>query len=252
MGCFNMRCAVTSVPIVVGTPVVMFRVGQHGRKPFSATGDNFVVCSLPRFGEYNDYGDIENETTDPRIHVINDRLGDLAEKMNYITKCDDDRWIDESMFILGNVYDEIVNWIDNSERNGLAGYTIKWRQEAQEKFARRLERHEKLKKFDETESDRLMGDLVMKSAYQEYAREYFYTTNSESYIWGELMEKDLTIGDEYFRWVRPLWHSAHTHHWDLKPSSYGGQDIECDEILRIKQMGIDYVRTLKARFEEDD
>ena len=81
MGSFNMRCAVTSVPIRAGTPVVLFRVGHHGRRPFSPHNDNFVVCSLPRFGNYNDYGDIENETTAEATHVINARLSKVAEEM---------------------------------------------------------------------------------------------------------------------------------------------------------------------------
>lgn len=67
MGCWNATCNVSNLPIFAGEKVVVIplvRVMEHA----SACNccyptDNFVPFAFPIFGEYNDYGGIENATT---------------------------------------------------------------------------------------------------------------------------------------------------------------------------------------------
>ena len=99
MGCFNMRCAATGVPIVHNTPVVMFDLcgayPHHVQKGLGLDkfGDQMAVMSMPRFGLYNDYGDIESEE-DRGWEWINSRLYLEAQQMTYVPKFEDGQYQD--------------------------------------------------------------------------------------------------------------------------------------------------------------
>ena len=54
MGCYDSVCSVSHIPIGAGDPVVLFYLGQREKSGQAAP------ITLPIFGNYNDYGDIED------------------------------------------------------------------------------------------------------------------------------------------------------------------------------------------------
>lgn len=67
MGCWNETCLVSNLPITVGDEVAMILlVPSHSfiNGCGYRNNDFFKPCCLPIFGEYNDYGSVENITND--------------------------------------------------------------------------------------------------------------------------------------------------------------------------------------------
>lgn len=70
MGCFNMKCALTHLPVREGDPVVMLiGIQPDASNVGSPSGvlnqrHVFQLLTTPLFGEYNDYGWIQNITKD--------------------------------------------------------------------------------------------------------------------------------------------------------------------------------------------
>lgn len=76
MGCWNATCNVSNLPIFAGEKVVVIplvRVMEGARATNCCyPTDNFVPYAFPIFGEYNDYGGVENATTleDNKNHLM--------------------------------------------------------------------------------------------------------------------------------------------------------------------------------------
>jgi hypothetical protein len=92
MGCFNGTCALSNLPIHVGEKVVFIPlIKTLGTKTkFFSCGatDNFIPLGFPIIGEYNDYGGIENATTDKNNK-------DFLYSFNYFYEtCDSDGYIE--------------------------------------------------------------------------------------------------------------------------------------------------------------
>ena len=61
MGCWNGTCAVSNLHITAGTPVTVFLLlEQRGSKSFCYSNALNDLCPVPFYGEYNDYGAVEN------------------------------------------------------------------------------------------------------------------------------------------------------------------------------------------------
>ncbi len=77
MGCFDFTCAISALPIAHGVPVVALMI-QEAR--FERYGP-WAIRSLPVYGEYNDYGSIENYPDDIRTRAWVESLKhDVIEK----------------------------------------------------------------------------------------------------------------------------------------------------------------------------
>lgn len=67
MGCFNGTCSLSNLPIFAGEKIVLIPLMKTiGKAQFNCcyATDNFTPLGFPIIGEYNDYGGIENATTD--------------------------------------------------------------------------------------------------------------------------------------------------------------------------------------------
>lgn len=67
MGCYNGTCGLTNLPIRNGDKIVLFIMRFHARRGEGGGGivyptDLYSPVTLPLYGEYNDYGGIENIT----------------------------------------------------------------------------------------------------------------------------------------------------------------------------------------------
>lgn len=74
MGCWNHTCAISSMPIMAGQPVMVI--------PAQKVGSSLTPFALPFKGEYNDYGFIEGDewTKHPQWAIIFDSLLETARK----------------------------------------------------------------------------------------------------------------------------------------------------------------------------
>lgn len=63
MGCWNTTCGISGLPIFPGEEVVVFLLTQNSMdfmENFVGINTYFDPCLLPFYGQYNDYGDVEN------------------------------------------------------------------------------------------------------------------------------------------------------------------------------------------------
>lgn len=67
MGCWNQTCSLTNLPITAGDEIVLIPLVENFGKPLVGlrydTNDNYEVLGFPIYGKYNDYGGIENTST---------------------------------------------------------------------------------------------------------------------------------------------------------------------------------------------
>jgi len=247
MGCFNMRCAVTGVPITVGTDVVVFRLGVDERRIHRTNGENYAICSLPRFGSYNDYGFIDHEAVDQRFYEINQKLDAKAKEMRLIG-IDNENWIDESMFILREVYDYITDvdydnkqsWVKDCET------VAQERQEAKEDLERSLHIWSEANK----EEDNLMNDLLLRNIFKGKLQDIYRVMYIDQYVWSDVIYDDREVGEIYYKSIYPIWTSTRKHHWEIMPSAYAGQSIDFDELITVRKISMKYLAELKKEYEE--
>ena len=86
MGCWNATCNISNLPIFAGEKVVLIplaKVKDDCEFNVCYPTDVFVPFGLPLFGEYDDYGGIENITTSEynKKHLI--------QNFNYFCSCND-------------------------------------------------------------------------------------------------------------------------------------------------------------------
>lgn len=122
MGCFNMSCAITNMPIMCGDKMVVALAGE---------GSQLNVKVLPMFfeAEYNDYGTFENADTDsfgykwfmrfiksPKTEehlqsIVRDGIEREVEEIEYPYQYDVSGA--RVIFVLKSVWDEIVTYQTN-------------------------------------------------------------------------------------------------------------------------------------------
>lgn len=89
-------------------------------------GHRFSVISMPRFGFYDDYGNIMTEEDHGRCW-INQQLKERAADLTFIPKFKDEEYSsaerklvnyeqDHRMFILREAYDSMIEYEDSSQR----------------------------------------------------------------------------------------------------------------------------------------
>lgn len=256
MGCFNMRCAVTGVPIVAGTDCVMIRIGWRKDQRYSCIEDFYAMCSLPRFGQYNDYGSIENEDEIPNWRSINMKLQEKAIEMEYVAEDDDRhhnydvRWMDEAMFILREVYDKIIAVDLDSRKYPLDIYATYG--DKRKAGIAKLEEDIKFYIEAKTDSTPLMTDLLCRQLLKREISEHYGMSQCEEYIWSDAVYDDRSVGELYHKYLYPLIISSYQHHWTIKPSVYAGQDVYPTEMLEIRDIGTKYLLKIQKEFEDDD
>lgn len=121
MGSWSVYCGISNISITDGNECVLLPLkkndGYHGYLPY-------LPATLPIFGEYNDYGDIENIKEDENTKLIEEHFGcEIQDFCNYITGNHD---VDKSkftnlkefkkwkyMFIDKKVYDYMSKHINN-------------------------------------------------------------------------------------------------------------------------------------------
>lgn len=80
MGCFNLMGSISHLPVCAGDDafcmIGVFRVGKDIESDTYAPGHSFSPLFLPVFGEYNDYGCLENVGKDENTKFICDFFGE--------------------------------------------------------------------------------------------------------------------------------------------------------------------------------
>jgi len=112
MGCFNVACSISNISINCGTRIafiplekVKYQNGPKGNISMIYTNCIYCPVTLPIFGEYDDYGGIEDIVRCKNVEVIEKKFGMDIQKF-----CDIDTMPYESgMFIHGEIYDLMVN-----------------------------------------------------------------------------------------------------------------------------------------------
>lgn len=267
MGCFNMRCAATGVPIVHNTPVVMFDLCgayphhvQQGLR-LDKFGDQMAVMSMPRFGLYNDYGDIESEE-DRGWEWINSRLYLEAQQMTYVPKFEDGQYQnakrqaddyeqDHRMFILRGAYEFMVEH-DNSDDTWYGDDFDTWgerREASQAEFLSILaQEDERSQELLAAGSEKVLVTAINRIRLDDVVRTAFSLGQEDQRIWLDLMTENPEVGMLYYKYIGKMRRSTHTAEWSLRPSMYSGQTVE-EEILVMRQIGTRY---LEGYFKETE
>lgn len=88
MGCWNATCNVSNLPIFWGDKVVLIPLvkvsSEHTKFNPCYPTDNFIPLGFPIFGEYDDYGRLEN------AHTTRWNEAHLRQFKYYFENCDDD------------------------------------------------------------------------------------------------------------------------------------------------------------------
>ena len=94
MGCWNGTCGITQMPIRAGERVALIfllenKYADHGGSGFCYSNNQYSPITMPIFGEYNDYGAIE-EISRRNKKVVFDHLMELIDNKQLIIKDDGD------------------------------------------------------------------------------------------------------------------------------------------------------------------
>lgn len=246
-----MRCAVTNVPLTVGTPVAVFRMGTQENARHRFTGDNYIFCTMPIFGNYDDYGGVE-DCEETGWDDINQSLQKAAHDMKFLAADEDDgRWLDEAMFIYRPVYDEIVKHDLDAGKSWREGFETMgdYRRHRIAEVRERIARYEYPNRTSNEQSDRMLADLMRQHIHKAELRELYYMGDSETYVWNDLVYDNPDVGELYVKYIAPLHRSAWVHQWEPMPSGYAGQDIDHKEIIKIREIGLDYLREQKREWD---
>lgn len=104
MGCFGINGCISKLPILYGDKCFLMigvsRKDESHDTPFLfGTGFFFTPIALPLFGDYDDYGRIENVRRDRNVEVIEDVLGDgINEIINAIDNSMAGRFSDDNVY----------------------------------------------------------------------------------------------------------------------------------------------------------
>jgi hypothetical protein len=129
MGSYSITCGISNLSIREGDKIVFFPLLKRkyslidGLENCSNLISNsgsyalFKLFSLPLFGQYNDYGDIENYEKDANYYILEKILKEYSSYENveqFITNINigDGKFNDlnvAGMFVLRNVYEHLVN-----------------------------------------------------------------------------------------------------------------------------------------------
>ncbi len=117
MGSFNVACSISNISIGAGDPVAYIPL-EIARYPYHIGDGNdmliythcfYAPVTLPIFGEYDDYGGVENIEKDRNTEIIEEHFGIPIDKVIAI-KRDGPAvgTISSGMFVLRKIYDIIV------------------------------------------------------------------------------------------------------------------------------------------------
>lgn len=102
MGCFNLQGFYSNLPITCGAKTVALLCAKYKKSDYEApiyATDYMEVIALPIFGEYNDYGTIENIVPSETTRLIEEKSGMKIEDFieNLASECN------------GKTYDELLD-----------------------------------------------------------------------------------------------------------------------------------------------
>ena len=94
MGCWNGTCGITQMPIKAGEKVALIflmenKYADHGGSGFCYSDNQYSPITIPIFGEYNDYGAIEEISRRNKTIVFNHLIELIDNKQLIITSTDD-------------------------------------------------------------------------------------------------------------------------------------------------------------------
>jgi len=145
MGSFNVACSVSNISIGCGTPIVYIPL-EKSQFPNGPEKNNMMIythcvyspLALPVFGDYDDYGGIENIEEGDSTKAIEDWF-----KMDIAKFCDFETMpSDSGMYVHREIWDLMVNkFIDEGGKNNKGEYGspsiekhLKWLAEWKEKL----------------------------------------------------------------------------------------------------------------------
>ena len=91
MGCWNGTCGISQMPITVGERVACFflkhnKHSDNGGSGFCYSDNQYCPITMPIFGEYNDYGEVEK--IDKNRDFVLEHIQFLIKKGSLIIQCD--------------------------------------------------------------------------------------------------------------------------------------------------------------------
>lgn len=110
MGCWNGTCALSQLPIKHGEKAVLFILVETKSKlsrgeNFCYVNDLYTPAMIPLFGEYNDYGSLENIETENADVVFNCFLNEITKGSCIVKeeRIKSDKWVPDNIEELLNV-----------------------------------------------------------------------------------------------------------------------------------------------------
>lgn len=263
MGCWNTTCGISGLPIYHGEEVVVFLLVENDlsfMKDFVWSDTYFEPCLLPFYGQYNDYGSVEN-CSGAGLSVILNALRskmtemDWGENKSHDIPAKRDELTVENMFDLDREDRLFIDWVKEYKdvikaedrplrvvhmqiKKSIFDYILnnfaygrKMLAEAEKTAANNKRTNALRKAFESTDKEMiaLLDDIDFEEAYRMErgkgnqllsAVEVSRTKNPEAI-------KDLCKGaviDVFMGWARKAW---------IKPIGNGSQDTnyEAHELL---------------------
>jgi len=116
MGSYNVACSISNISIGPGTPIVFIPLegSKYGGKKAIEDGNFSLIYShciyspvtLPIFGEYNDYGGIENIERNANVETVEKFFGNKIENICDIESSP--KQITSGMFVIREIYEALI------------------------------------------------------------------------------------------------------------------------------------------------
>lgn len=107
MGCWNETCAITNLPIRAGDPAVAVLLKKHDAAHIGIYPDDlYSPQGLPLFGEYNDYGNLEQIQTHPWNQEF---LSNKTETETSLSELPAAQPCQPIMFLHREIYNKIIH-----------------------------------------------------------------------------------------------------------------------------------------------
>lgn len=233
MGCYGITCAVTNCKINHGDQIVAFAMKErsHRRSVSDIIEDPMYINSYPLFGEYDDYGGIENidfnsQNKEKVISFFNNEYGEIVD-LNEVDHFNDNEI--PLMIIHRKVYEELIPSLPSTS-TVWANYIQKAREDADKIIDSSNESLESMKDTVEYASARYIIERARNEAWRE---RYYIPRDHTGGKWSELLINDTEESEYFLRFIHPVIMKADVYNYRIMPSKYSGQDSFDEEINRM-------------------
>lgn len=238
MGCYNLTCAISGMPIKEADPVVVFSLSETTNDKDDTIHSQYFIGSIPIYASYNDYGGIDTITSsDEDVSLFEEMTGRSLSSLN-----------ENDIHIVMMMHQLAYETVIGTKQMGSEGHwTTKRRQEVIDRLQQAVARMPS--SLDVTPEEKLnFGKMAVRSDWFRAwgGPESVYVSDNP---W-DIMVDNLEISSRYAAEVSPIELWSNTYGYRIMPSLYANQGVELDRLTKLNEVRNEILETHKKYYDE--